>query len=65
MTLKPFESWPLLAAGLAILGIAVGMLVESGDQALAAFLLIGVGAVMAGAGIANVLRHPPRKDGEE
>lgn len=50
--------WPLLAAGLAVLGVDLALLGD-GERALALALLLGVGAVMVGAGIANVLRHPP------
>lgn len=48
--------WPLLASGLIVLGLDVGLLAESTERATAIALLFGVGSVLVGAGIANVLR---------
>jgi hypothetical protein len=58
------RSWPLLSAGLAILSLDVALIVSDGDQAIAAGVMLGIGSVMTGAGIANVLRHsaPPEPD---
>lgn len=56
------KKWPLLATGLAILGVDLTLL-GGEERAYALALLFGVGSVMVGAGIANVLRHPPKSDG--
>lgn len=60
------RAWPLLTAGIALLLGDTLLLLGNADRPMAAALLLGVGAVMAGAGIANVIRSPhdpaPRKD---
>lgn len=62
--MSDLRRWPLLAAGLAVLGVDLALL-SGGERALALALLLGVGSVMVGAGIANVLRHPPERDASD
>lgn len=49
--------WPLLIAGLALVGWAV-KLVDTSDPSDARALLFGVGCVLTGAGLALVIERP-------
>lgn len=53
--------WPVLIAGLALIGWGVA-LVDTTDPSDARALLLGVGCVLVGAGLALVVGHPPDCD---
>jgi len=59
--MKDLARWPLLAAGLTVLAVDIGLIADGADKRTAIALLFGVGSVMVGAGIAHVLG----KDGDE
>lgn len=63
---KAWQRWPLLLAGLTVLGLDIALLKEIADDTLrvsAGALLLGVGCVLVGAGIATITQHhaPPAR----
>jgi hypothetical protein len=56
------KSWPLLGAGVAIVTVDVAALATADDTANGLFLMLGIGAVLVGAGLARVVWYDRHTD---
>lgn len=53
--LKHFKAWPLLLTGIVLVMLGVGLAEYDEDPSDARAMILGVGAVLVGSGIARVL----------
>jgi hypothetical protein len=60
-----FARWPLLIAGLLLVWWSVQFLADEGDRSDARALVLGLGALLMGAGLVLVVRGPPDRNDDD